>query len=164
MRSAAIPPTPISPGTARMPPRIRRLPTPSTTGAPRPHPMRPRPKLATGTGPSPSRSPWWARARDGVTARWAAAEALALDAGSTAADASEALFEQAGLAADTGVGAYGWFLNSITSPYTGEQLGWDGATALLLAALRRRQAVRDGCRRHRTCRRHGRHLGVLGVR
>lgn len=65
---------------------------------------------------------------DGVTARWAGAEALTLDAGPTAADASEALFEQAGLAADTGVGAYGWFLNSITSPYTGEQLGWDEAT------------------------------------
>lgn len=65
---------------------------------------------------------------DGVTARWAGAEALTLDAGSTAADASEALFEQAGLAADTGIGSYGWYLNSITSPYTGEALGWDQPT------------------------------------
>lgn len=49
-------------------------------------------------------------------------------AGPTAADATEALFKEAGLEADCGVGDYGFYLNTITSPYTGERLGWDQAT------------------------------------
>ena len=60
---------------------------------------------------------------DGAAQTWASAATFALDEGATAADLSEALFEQAGLAAQTGVGQYGWYLTSIASPYTGEQLG-----------------------------------------
>lgn len=60
---------------------------------------------------------------DGAAQTWASAAAFAMDEGATAAVLSEALFEQAGLAAQTGVGQYGWYLTSIASPYTGEQLG-----------------------------------------
>lgn len=49
--------------------------------------------------------------------------------GPTAADATEALLKEAGLKADYGVGDYGFYLNTITSPYTGEKLGWDQATS-----------------------------------
>lgn len=58
-------------------------------------------------------------------------EAAATDvtaAGPTAADATEALFNESGLDADYGMGSYGFYLNTITSPYTGEKLGWDQAT------------------------------------
>lgn len=58
-------------------------------------------------------------------------EAAATDetaAGPTAADATEALFKESGLDADYGMGSYGLYLNTITSPYTGEKLGWDQAT------------------------------------
>ena len=54
---------------------------------------------------------------------WASASTFALDAGSTAADVSEALFKQAQLSANTGTGDYGWYLDSIASPFTGESLG-----------------------------------------
>lgn len=53
---------------------------------------------------------------------WASADTFAIKAGSTAADVSEELFGKANLSTDTGSGAYGWYLNSITSPYTGETL------------------------------------------
>lgn len=58
-------------------------------------------------------------------------EAAATDetaAGPTAADATEALFKESGLDAGYGMGSYGLYLNTITSPYTGEKLGWDQAT------------------------------------
>lgn len=58
-------------------------------------------------------------------------EAAATDetaAGPTAADATEALFNESGLNADYGMGSYGFYLNTIASPYTGEKLGWDQAT------------------------------------
>lgn len=58
-------------------------------------------------------------------------EATATDetaAGPTAADATEALFKESGLDAGYGMGSYGLYLNTITSPYTGEKLGWDQAT------------------------------------
>lgn len=58
-------------------------------------------------------------------------EAAATDetaAGPTAADATEALFKESGLDAGYGMGSYGFYLNTITSPYTGEKLGWDQAT------------------------------------
>lgn len=58
-------------------------------------------------------------------------EAAATDvtaAGPTAADATEALFNESGLDAGYGMGSYGLYLNTITSPYTGEKLGWDQAT------------------------------------
>lgn len=58
-------------------------------------------------------------------------EAAATDetaAGPTAADATEALFKESGLDAGYGMGSYGLYLNTITSPYTGEKLGWDRAT------------------------------------
>lgn len=58
-------------------------------------------------------------------------EAAATDetaAGPTAADATEALFKESGLDAGYGMGSYGLYLNTITSPYTGERLGWDQAT------------------------------------
>lgn len=58
---------------------------------------------------------------------WAAATPYELPAGSTAADLTEAMLAATGLTADHGVGPYGWFLNSITSP-DGRVLGWDEAT------------------------------------
>ena len=65
---------------------------------------------------------------DGAHAYWALSTSLEMEDGSTAADASEQLFKRAGLTADYGTGDYGWYLNTITSPYTGDALGWDQAT------------------------------------
>lgn len=65
---------------------------------------------------------------NGVAQRWAASASFELDEGATAADLSEALFAKEGLEADYGEGAYGWFLNTITSPFDGRVLGWDEAT------------------------------------
>ena len=65
---------------------------------------------------------------DGAHAYWAPSTSLEMEDGSTAADASEQLFKRAGLTADYGTGDYGWYLNTITSPYTGDALGWDQAT------------------------------------
>ncbi len=56
---------------------------------------------------------------------WADASELTLEQGATAADLTELALERAGLAADCGVGEWGWFLNAITSPFTGEALGYD---------------------------------------
>ena len=50
---------------------------------------------------------------------WAAARPFELANGSTAADLSELMFAQAGIKADTGTGSYGWYLNSLTSPFEG---------------------------------------------
>lgn len=61
-------------------------------------------------------------------AKLGAAPADETATGPTAADATEALLKEAGLKADYGVGDYGFYLNTITSPYTGEKLGWDQAT------------------------------------
>lgn len=63
----------------------------------------------------------------GDSAYWYSA-AQRVPEGSTAADASEAAFEQAGLTADYGSSSWGWSLNSITSPYTGKALAWDAAS------------------------------------
>lgn len=55
---------------------------------------------------------------------WAQPTELAVKEGSTAADLSEQLFAQAGIGADTGTGSYGWYLNSLTSPFdAGNVLG-----------------------------------------
>lgn len=62
-------------------------------------------------------------------AKLGAAPADETATGPTAADATEALLKEAGLKADYGVGDYGFYLNTITSPYTGEKLGWDQATS-----------------------------------
>lgn len=59
----------------------------------------------------------------GVDTSWAPLTELSLPQGSTAADLTERAFALAGLEADTGTGSYGWYLNSITSPFTGEVLG-----------------------------------------
>lgn len=64
----------------------------------------------------------------GDMAHWAPATSLTLKEGYTAAQATERLFKDAGLSADYGVGEWGWYLTSIRSPYTGEELGWDEAT------------------------------------
>lgn len=48
---------------------------------------------------------------------WAAATQYTLKNGSTAADLSEQVFKQAGIGADVQTGSYGWFLNSLTSPF-----------------------------------------------
>lgn len=53
---------------------------------------------------------------------WAPAKDYRLNEGATASDLSETLFEDAGLIAQTGVGPYGWYLTSIASPYTGDDL------------------------------------------
>lgn len=60
---------------------------------------------------------------------WTAAEPYTLKTGSTAADLSEALFKKNGLTADYGMGTWGWYLNSITSPVdAGRTLGYDSQT------------------------------------
>ena len=58
----------------------------------------------------------------GASQTWASPVGFAVDAGSSAADLTEELFEKAGLVAETGTGAYGWYLTSIASPYTGQRL------------------------------------------
>lgn len=60
---------------------------------------------------------------EGADASWMALTEISLPQGSTAADLTERALALAGLEADTGTGSYGWFLNSITSPFTGESLG-----------------------------------------
>lgn len=60
---------------------------------------------------------------------WTAAEPYTLKTGSTAADLSEALFKKHGLTADYGMGTWGWYLNSVTSPVdAGRTLGYDSQT------------------------------------
>lgn len=66
---------------------------------------------------------------DGNQQTWTAAEPYTLKTGSTAADLSEALFKKHGLTADYGMGTWGWYLNSITSPVdAGRTLGYDAQT------------------------------------
>lgn len=66
---------------------------------------------------------------DGNQQTWTAAELYTLKTGSTAADLSEALFKKHGLTADYGMGTWGWYLNSITSPVdAGRTLGYDAQT------------------------------------
>lgn len=66
---------------------------------------------------------------DGNQQTWTAAEPYTLKTGSTAADLSEALFKKNGLTADYGMGTWGWYLNSITSPVdAGQTLGYDSQT------------------------------------
>ena len=66
---------------------------------------------------------------DGNQQIWTAAEPYTLKTGSTAADLSEALFKKHGLTADYGMGTWGWYLNSITSPVdAGQTLGYDSQT------------------------------------
>ena len=66
---------------------------------------------------------------DGNQQTWTAAEPYTLKTGSTAADLSEALFKKNGLTADYGMGTWGWYLNSITSPVdAGRTLGYDSQT------------------------------------
>lgn len=66
---------------------------------------------------------------DGNRQTWTAAEPYTLKTGSTAADLSEALFKKHGLTADYGMGTWGWYLNSVTSPVdAGQTLGYDSQT------------------------------------
>lgn len=66
---------------------------------------------------------------DGNAQTWAPAASYTLDAGSTAADLSEQAFSAAGLTADYGQSSYGWYLNTITSPFdSGRTLGYDAGT------------------------------------
>lgn len=66
---------------------------------------------------------------DGNQQTWTAAEPYTLKTGSTAADLSEALFKKHGLTADYGMGTWGWYPNSITSPVdAGRTLGYDAQT------------------------------------
>lgn len=53
----------------------------------------------------------------GAQQTWAQPTTALVEGGSTAADLSEQVFKQAGIGADTGTGSYGWFLNSLTSPF-----------------------------------------------
>lgn len=65
----------------------------------------------------------------GTQQTWLPRAQMSLPEGSTAADLTERLFAQYGLAADTGVGEYGWYLNSITDPADATRvLGWDATT------------------------------------
>ncbi len=62
---------------------------------------------------------------DGNAETWAS-KTIQLVEGSTAADLSEELFSVAGIEADCGTTAWGWFLNSIT--HGGKTYAWDQAT------------------------------------
>lgn len=53
----------------------------------------------------------------GAQQTWAQPTTALVEEGATAADLSEQVFKQAGIGADTGTGSYGWFLNSLTSPF-----------------------------------------------
>ena len=60
---------------------------------------------------------------------WAPEKAFDVKQGATAADATVAAFETAGIEAKYDPdGAYGFYLETITSPYDGRVLGWDEAT------------------------------------
>lgn len=64
----------------------------------------------------------------GISASWAEERAWTVEEGETAAGLTERVLADAGLTADYGEGTYGWCLNTITSPYTDEVLGWDEAS------------------------------------
>lgn len=66
---------------------------------------------------------------NGREVSWASNTTMEVERGLHASDASVLLFKQEGLEADYGEGPYGWYLSTITSPYTGEKLGWDQATS-----------------------------------
>lgn len=53
----------------------------------------------------------------GAQQTWAQPTTALVEDGTTAADLSEQVFKRAGIGADTGTGSYGWFLNSLTSPF-----------------------------------------------
>ena len=53
----------------------------------------------------------------GAQQTWAQPTTALVEEGSTAADLSERVFKQAGIGADVQTGSYGWFLNSLTSPF-----------------------------------------------
>lgn len=53
----------------------------------------------------------------GAQQTWAQPTTALVEEGATAADLSEQVFKQAGIGADVQTGLYGWFLNSLTSPF-----------------------------------------------
>lgn len=53
----------------------------------------------------------------GAQQTWAQPTTSLVEEGATAAELSEQVFKQVGIGADTGTGSYGWFLNSLTSPF-----------------------------------------------
>ena len=53
----------------------------------------------------------------GARETWAQPTTALVEEGATAADLSERVFKQASIGADVQTGSYGWFLNSLTSPF-----------------------------------------------
>ena len=53
----------------------------------------------------------------GAQQTWAQPTTALVEEGATAADLSERVFKQTGIGADVQAGSYGWFLNSLTSPF-----------------------------------------------
>ena len=53
----------------------------------------------------------------GAQQTWAQPTTSLVEEGATAADLSEQVFKHAGIGADVQTGSYGWFLNSLTSPF-----------------------------------------------
>ena len=53
----------------------------------------------------------------GAQQTWTQPTTALVEEGATAADLSEQVFKQAGIGADVQTGSYGWFLNSLTSPF-----------------------------------------------
>ena len=53
----------------------------------------------------------------GAQQTWAQPTTSLVEEGATAADLSEQVFKQAGIGTDVQTGSYGWFLNSLTSPF-----------------------------------------------
>lgn len=67
---------------------------------------------------------------DGSQQIWAQPTTIDVSEGSTAADLTRAMFKQAGLVADIQDSAYGFYLNTITSPFDSSvTLGWDQKTS-----------------------------------
>ena len=54
----------------------------------------------------------------GAQQTWAQPTTALVEEGATAADLSEQVFKRAGIGADVQAGSYGWFLNSLTSPFS----------------------------------------------
>lgn len=66
---------------------------------------------------------------DGNQQIWAQPTTIDVSEGSSAADLTRAMFKQAGLVADIQDSAYGFYLNTITSPFDKNvTLGWDQST------------------------------------
>lgn len=64
----------------------------------------------------------------GKDANWVPLAERTVVEGTTAAQLTEQILRESGLDHDSGTSGWGYFLSTITSPYSGEKLGWDEGT------------------------------------